>query len=286
MQLNLARRQVRVIRIVPLRCWGGLKLSELILTAVHEHGWYIFHRFPMCNRDTLWGGSRKLTSRQSVIFSNLCHRVIAARNHAMLPVSYRAGYAALEPYRRDALSFEVREAIRRFCDEVLTEDHGRLGPVLRDMDRLDCWAEAIEAFAAGPGQRQQKAEALLSFWYTYGLRSIPEGLKENLPCLLDAFRQLLPPYTGTGLVLYRGELASRYRRGICGISWTPNIETARRFAHRRSLIEGKAVVLKIQASPDVIVIAVRDHSDHTLALDEDEYLVDPRQLAGKILELP
>ncbi|WP_150133275.1 hypothetical protein [Granulicella sibirica] len=151
------------------------------------------------------------------------------------------------------------------------------------MNRLRCWAAAVEQFAVGPSPEVDKGNALLFFWFTYGLWSIPRGLKGDLPCLVDAFRHLLPPYTGDGLTLYRGELASRHRRRIYGISWTPNLETARRFAARRSsLHEGPGVVLRIEASASMIAVAVRDHSNHTLTLDEDEYLVDPRQLVEKV----
>ncbi|RXH55409.1 hypothetical protein GRAN_4513 [Granulicella sibirica] len=42
------------------------------------------------------------------------------------------------------------------------------------------------------------------------------------------------------------------------------------------------MVLRIEASASMIAVAVRDHSNHTLTLDEDEYLVDPRQLVEKV----
>jgi hypothetical protein len=42
------------------------------------------------------------------------------------------------------------------------------------------------------------------------------------------------------------------------------------------------VVFKIEATPDMIAIAVKDYSDHTLTLGEDEYLVDPRTIHGKV----
>ena len=154
---------------------------------------------------------------------------------------------------------------------------------MRAMNRLSCWAAAIEQFAVGPSPDVERGNASLSFWFTYGLWSIPRGLKGDLPCLVDAFRHLLPPYQGADLILYRGELASRHRRHIYGISCTSNLETARRFANRRSsLQEGAGVVLKIEATASIIAVAVRDHSNHTLTLDEDEYLVDPRLVLEKI----
>jgi hypothetical protein len=107
-------------------------------------------------------------------------------------------------------------------------------------------------------------------------------LKGNLPHLFDAFKYLFPPYTGEGLTLYRGELESRYAKGVYGIAWTPIIEKAKQFADRRSPDEGLGVVLKIEATPSMIALAVKDYADHTLTLEEDEYLVDPRLIHGRV----
>jgi len=85
------------------------------------------------------------------------------------------------------------------------------------------------------------------------------------------------------LTLYRGELESRYRMGVYGISWTPIFEKAKQFADRRSPDEGRGVVLKIEATPNMIVAAVKEFFKHTLTLGEDEYLVDPRLIQGKVL---
>lgn len=70
--------------------------------------------------------------------------------------------------------------------------------------------------------------------------------------------------------------------GVYGISWTPIFEQAKQFAHLRGPDEGIGVVLKIEATPKVIVAAVRDYSEHTLKLGEDEYFVDPRLIRGKV----
>lgn len=153
---------------------------------------------------------------------------------------------------------------------------------MRAMNRLNCWREAVDRLITGPSPNLAKGRALLSFWNTYGLYSIPSGLREDMPHLVDAFRYLLPPYTGSGLTLYRGELDSRRAAGVYGIAWTPRLNTARVFANRRSSDEGYGVVLRIEATPGLIAVAVRDYSPQTLVLDEDEYLVDPRLLKGSV----
>ena len=182
----------------------------------------------------------------------------------------------------DDASWDQDQTNRRFCRYVLNEDSDGLKATVRAMDRLGCWHSAVDQLKSGSSPNVAKGRALLSFWNDYGLVSIPSGLKEDLPHLIDAFRYLLPPYAGRGLRLYRGELESRHATGVYGISWTPIFEKAKQLADRRRHIEGPGVVLGIQATPDLIVVAVRDHSEHTLTLGEDEYTVDPRRLHGSV----
>jgi hypothetical protein len=70
--------------------------------------------------------------------------------------------------------------------------------------------------------------------------------------------------------------------GVYGISWTPIFVKAKQFADIRSPEEGHGVVLKIEATPNVIVAAVKEFSQQTLTLGEDEYLVDPRLIQGMV----
>lgn len=173
-------------------------------------------------------------------------------------------------------------AVRRFCRYLQNRDDDGLRATMSALDRLDCWPLAVDQLLIGRSPNVAKGCALLSFWNNYGLYSIPRGLKENLPHLVDAFKYLLPPYKGESIILYRGELASRQRAGVYGISWTPKIETAKVFADRRWPDEGAGVVLGIEATPTIIVAAVKDYSQHTLTLGEDEYLVDPQLIEGKV----
>jgi hypothetical protein len=182
----------------------------------------------------------------------------------------------------DDRAWNQEQTIRRFNMYLESEDTDGLESVLRALNRLDCWRMAVNQLMTGPSPNIMKGEALLSFWYTYGLHSIGRGLKGDLPHLIDAFRYLLPPYTGGGLTLYRGEVESRHVEGVYGISWTPIYEKARQFAFMRSPDEGVGVVLKIEAAPELIVAAVRDYSEHTLSLGEDEYFVDPRLINGRV----
>lgn len=98
----------------------------------------------------------------------------------------------------DDTTWNQDQAVRRFCTYLQAEDSGGLEAAVRALNRLDCWRQAVNELATGPSPNRTKGCALLSFWYTYGLHSVGRGLKGDLPHLVDAFRYLLPPYTGGG----------------------------------------------------------------------------------------
>jgi len=143
---------------------------------------------------------------------------------------------------------------------------------MRAMDRLDCWHEAFAQLAVLDNREFKLGYALLSFWISYGFH-IMCSLKgdEILPA---TFRQLLPAYSGPSMTLYRGELYSRYCDGSRGIAWTSKFEVARIFADRRASDEGVGVILRTEASPEMIIARVGGH----LEAEEEEYLVDYRML--------
>lgn len=141
------------------------------------------------------------------------------------------------------------------------------------MDELGCWRECISQFAVGR-QDVSLGTALLSLWTTYGFR-IAKGLRSEITVLVDALRQTLPKYAGQSVTLYRGELAERYSARSFGIAWTPDLDVAVMFANRRFPDEGQGVVLRVEASVEMIVAAPTDHSKW---LQEKEYIVDPRMI--------
>lgn len=111
-------------------------------------------------------------------------------------------------------------------------DANRRDAVVRALDHLDCWRDALMQMFSASGRDQILADALLSLWTTYGF-CVAKTLKGYLSHLADLFRHLLSPYVGPTLTLYRGELQSRHEKGLYGLSWTPDIEVATMFASRR-----------------------------------------------------
>lgn len=178
------------------------------------------------------------------------------------------------------------QTIKAFPELIEKRDRTYLEAAMRAMSNHKCWREAIEQLQLGSSPNVELGNALLDFWFTYGKLSIPRGLKGDLPVLLDAFKHLWPPYAGMGLTLYRGEIYSRHKKRTYGIAWTPRIECAKIFVIHQSTPKRPGVLLKLEATPEMIVAAVKEHSDHTLTLEEDEYLVDPRRIADKVVTIP
>jgi hypothetical protein len=151
--------------------------------------------------------------------------------------------------------------------------------------RLDCLGDALKGCLKGQRQNQRKLQILLYFWNERGLWSIPKALKEDLCLFTDVIRYFAPPYVGDGLTLYRGQSLARHQSGVYGISWTPRYEIAERFS---ALRDDLGIVVKVDASPDMIVAHVPDHiqtskTDPANKLEfEDEYLLDPAMLAGLV----
>lgn len=148
-------------------------------------------------------------------------------------------------------------------------DSAGIEAIMRAMDRLGCWHKALEQLIIDSDK--SLGVPLLRFWRECGFH-IGRSLKGNL-ILVDALKHLLPPYGGIGLTLYRGELDARHRQSVYGISWTSDFSVARTFARRFSPDEGEGVVLKIDASPEMIVAASVEHPSH---LREEDYIIDPR----------
>jgi hypothetical protein len=104
--------------------------------------------------------------------------------------------------------------------------------------------------------------------------------------LIDAYRRILPPYTGPARRLYRGDGGRNRRRRTYGLSWTTDVEVARSFARgiwRTS--DGGSVLVETVAEPDAIVAAPAESEYESLHQGESEYIVDRRRLGRvKLLE--
>jgi hypothetical protein len=142
------------------------------------------------------------------------------------------------------------------------------------VEAVDGWRLALKKMSRAPRPSRDVQMALLRAWVES--KSIRMHAGDDI-VVLNALRVMLPPYEGPPVTLYRGDNALRARRDRCGMAWTRDIETARRFAqHERNLARlGGGVVLEALAPAAAIVSASHLSGDH---YDEDEFIVDRRLL--------
>jgi len=169
----------------------------------------------------------------------------------------------------------------------LREGSGDIEVITRTMNRLDCWRQCIE-HVTREAPDQAVGAGLRSWWEGSGLTSGPHGisaaLKNDIVIFADALRRHLPSYDGPGMTLYRGQLESRHRAGIFGISWTSELAVARTFATYHSAEEGPAVVLRIDAEASRIIAPPSERSRSWKGHYEHEYLIDPRGIQPVVVD--
>jgi hypothetical protein len=171
----------------------------------------------------------------------------------------------------DAGLWDADVCCQKFAEIIRTRDDHGIWAAMEAMDRLNCWPAALAHVAHEAQDYAAIRENLLWFWIGCGFR-IASSLKNELPILVDALRQALPPYIGPGDILYRGELAARHEAKIYGIAWSTNRAIAQMYADRRMPDEGEGVILCIDAPAAMIVADVQAAS----WLNERECIVDPR----------
>ena len=115
------------------------------------------------------------------------------------------------------------------------------------------------------------SESFSTYWIVAGHRIRAQF--ESDAALVQFLRFMLPPYTGPGLTLYRGENMARYEKGYIGLAWTAEIETARMFGRGLNSVEGGGVVLSARCPEESILCGPNAHSNY---LGERQYTVDPR----------
>lgn len=185
----------------------------------------------------------------------------------------------------DHQNWNCDQAVKRFAWYLARGDQCGVKASYEALKRLGGIDKALRRCVRGPKPNVRKTEGLLSLWNEFGLWSLPRSLGNDLAILTDAIEHFAPPYTGPARTLYRGQSLSRYECGVIGIAWTGRLEKAQQFARLR---DDPGVVLELDATPDLIVVHVpqfistpKTNSASRLEF-EDEYLVHPRGLAGRV----
>jgi hypothetical protein len=163
------------------------------------------------------------------------------------------------PRRLDHVNWTKRQTLERFHRYLANYDFRVMEAIIEAMNRLDCWYEAVKGLQTGRSPNIERGRHVLRFWNDFGLWSVGRGLRDHLSLMIDVFKHLMPPYDGPAVTLYRGEREARHLKGMYGISWTPSLAKAAAFAALHDSPENPGVILKIDAQPSMIVLAVREY---------------------------
>ena len=109
-----------------------------------------------------------------------------------------------------------------------------------------------------------------TYWIVAG-QSIRAQVKDDR-VLVAFLRQVLPPYTGGAVRLYRGENTRAHTRGHVGFAWSSNIEVARGFASAVNATPWGGVLLEGYFPRSAIISGPNEHSVY---LDEHQFTADP-----------
>ncbi len=169
-----------------------------------------------------------------------------------------------------------RAVPRAFVQAVIANDVEALSSTLNDLGSVfDGWKRALRLCASLTNVRPETKEWFLRAWCRGG-----DDLRDNVSgdlVLTAGLRALLPPYTGTGMTLFRGDSAFNRRRRTYGLSWSASEDVADGFAQGmwRSF-QGGSVLLRSEVPPEAILCCPLMHRDDEYG--EEEYLIDSRLL--------
>ena len=145
---------------------------------------------------------------------------------------------------------------------------------LKGVEAAGEWRAAFEAVRNAGSASAAVREGFHTLWTEKGHR-IREGISDD-NLLLGALRALLPPYSGEGATLFRGESVDRWKAGKCGLCWSAKEGVARMFASGLNAYPPAGGVLLRTTAPASAIIA--SPGAHSLYLGEFEYVLDWRGL--------
>ncbi|NNU45235.1 hypothetical protein [Ramlibacter montanisoli] len=148
---------------------------------------------------------------------------------------------------------------------------------LRQITARGEW-KALAASVAATDTAVLRREDFETYWIEAG-HQIREQVDDDR-ALIRLLRKMLPPYSGPGLDLYRGENVNRWRAGRLGLAWTLDVETARMFGRGLNAFYGGGVLLRARFEAPAILSAPSEHSRY---LDEGQFTVDPFAGTGMVV---
>lgn len=178
------------------------------------------------------------------------------------------------PYRM-GVSAPPLNSVHDFVRAIISDDQALINYALWEArQNTPTFIALFRALAAAPRPAAACREAFHQAWVTQGLWIRDTFAVDEL--LLDVLRNLLPGYSGSAVILYRGDRWLNHEARSYGVSWTNKRSVAEMFARglNRCPVTG-GVLLRTEAPASAILAAPNAHS---LYLGEYEYVIDRRYL--------
>jgi len=185
----------------------------------------------------------------------------------------------------DGSKWSREEASSRFIWYLGRANYAGLEMATDALVRFQAFDSVLKHAMRGSQPNVEKVKVLLRLWNNRGLHAIPRALSNDLFLFTELIDHFVPNYCGSGLTLYRGQSKQRYEQAIYGIAWTSIPRIASIFAGNR---DDAGIVLRVEATPDMIICRLGDYISTPKTVEgtgddyEDEYLIDPRRLAGRV----
>lgn len=145
---------------------------------------------------------------------------------------------------------------------------------LDEIHESNAWDSLLNSKGGGQISPELK-EAFHLLWIERG-RFIREQFADDLR-LLCLLRALFPPYSGDGMILFRGENAERFESNRLGLCWTPKIKIAQMFGSGLNACGAGGILLKAFVPASAILAGTHPHSVY---LGEHEVTVDSSLLSS------
>jgi hypothetical protein len=148
--------------------------------------------------------------------------------------------------------------------------------ILQSLTDARTWQQTVQQVLRGE-PLPWKDEDFDTYWIVAG-HHIREQVGDDR-LLIDFLREVLPPYVGSSVVLFRGESRKRFSVGNIGLSWSQDEAIAEMFAKGLNCMGGGVV---LRATFDALAVIAGPNA-HSRYLGEHQYTTDP--LATRNIEV-
>ena len=132
------------------------------------------------------------------------------------------------------------------------------------------WGSYAQLLLSHSNYTEACRELFGTYWTEAG-HHVREQMADDR-ALVRLLRHMLPSFSGSATILYRGENLQRWNDHKVGLAWSSSIDVARMFAGGLNAVVSGGILLSAHFAPTAIVSGPNDHSRY---LGEGQYTIDP-----------